>query len=431
MADNTSMIAGLFMTPELYQQKQESDALAQAMKMAQLDPMQRANAMLGYGGYQAAGGLASALGVQDPMLQRISQQQQLLKNVDYTDLKSLTEGVRQAVEMGRPDIARQLAQDALELQSKTAGKQTEQQKNAAVYASTVAAPGTPEYAKAFKDKFEELTSRPEGKINYGAEADRAAKAFFGKPFSELSQEQAAAIDKTLEQRGLVKAAASRSSINMPPQEKAEQGERGKMLVDIYKDISKQAGVAARTLPALETSLNILDKGFDTGFGTEAKAAGAKVLAAFGVKDAESFATNSQAFLGAASQAVLTRQLEQKGPQTEADAARISQTGAQLGNTKEANRFLISVAKAQFKRDLAQRKFFDDWFEKNKTYDGAENAWYNGQGGKSLFEMPELQKYAAPVSPAAQIPTTSGPIYASNGKQRIVSTDGGRTWKPAQ
>jgi hypothetical protein len=53
---------------------------------------------------------------------------------------------------------------------------------------------------------------------------------------------------------------------------------------------------------------------------------------------------------------------------------------------------LDVAKAQLKRDIEQRNFYDSWFTKNKTYDGAENAWYTGDGGKSLFERPELKKY---------------------------------------
>jgi hypothetical protein len=192
-------------------------------------------------------------------------------------------------------------------------------------------------------------------------------------------------------------------VNLPPQEKAEQGDRGKLLVKQYEGISETARIGARTLPSLESNAAILDKGFDTGFGTEAKAAGAKVLGALGVKDAQNYATSAQTFLGNASSAILQKQLEQKGPQTESDAQRITQTGAQLGNTKEANKFFIDVAKEQIKRDVDQRNFYDKWWEQKKTYDGAENAWYSGEGGKSLFERPGLKKYISPTSAASQIP----------------------------
>jgi len=200
-----------------------------------------------------------------------------------------------------------------------------------------------------------------------------------------------------------------TTVNMVS-ERAEQGARGKMLVDQYGDISKAAGLAARTLPAIESNLSALNKGFDTGFGKETVAAGASVLAALGVKDAEKFATDTQKFQSNAIGAVLQKQLEQKGPQTESDARRIEQIGAQLGKTKNANEFILATAKEQLKRDVDQRNFYDRWYKTNKTYDGAEDAWFSSEGGKSLFDRPGLKKYNVSVADAAaQIPTTAAPV----------------------
>jgi hypothetical protein len=191
----------------------------------------------------------------------------------------------------------------------------------------------------------------------------------------------------------------KTSVTYGPQEKAEKIEYGKLLIDDFKNIKAQATVATKSLPAIESNLAILDKGFDTGFGTETIAAGARVLGALGVQNAKDFATDAQTFLASANAAVLQRQLEQKGPQTESDAQRITATGAQLGNTKEANKFVLNVAKAQLQRDLKQREFYAAWREKNKTFEGAEDAWYAGEGGKSLFESPALKKYAPPTAAA--------------------------------
>jgi len=184
-------------------------------------------------------------------------------------------------------------------------------------------------------------------------------------------------------------------VALPPQPKEEQEARGRLLVKGYETISDAARVAARSLPALETQERVLDAGFRTGFGAEAQTTAARVLSALGVENAKEYAKSSEAFSAAASQAVLQRQLEQKGVQTEADAQRISQTGAQLGNTPEGNKFIISVARAQFKNDIAQRNFYDSWWKKNGTYDGAEDAWFSGPGSKSLFDSPELKQFAAP------------------------------------
>jgi hypothetical protein len=193
-------------------------------------------------------------------------------------------------------------------------------------------------------------------------------------------------------------------VSYGPQEKAEKIKYGELLIDDFKNIKAQAAVATRSLPAIESNLAILDKGFDTGFGTETVAAGARVLGALGVQNAKDFATDAQTFLASANAAVLQRQLEQKGPQTESDAQRITATGAQLGNTKEANKFVLNVAKAQLQRDLKQREFYAAWREKNKTFEGAEDAWYAGDGGKSLFESPVLKKYG--ISAVDQIPGQS-------------------------
>ena len=188
------------------------------------------------------------------------------------------------------------------------------------------------------------------------------------------------------------------------QEKAEAGAFGKMLVDQYGDISKAAGLAIKTLPSIEANLSALNKGLDTGFGTDAKAAGARVLGALGVKDAEKFATDTQTFQSNAISAVLQKQLEQKGPQTESDARRIEQVGAELGKTKGANQFILDLAKEQLRRDIEQRNFYDGWRKRTGSFDGAENAWFSGEGGKSLFDRPALKKYAAgTASAAAQIP----------------------------
>jgi hypothetical protein len=196
------------------------------------------------------------------------------------------------------------------------------------------------------------------------------------------------------------------------QERAEAGERGKMLVNQYTDISKAAGLAVRTLPSIEANLSALNKGFDTGFGKETIAAGASVLAALGVKDAAKFATDTQQFQANAINGVLQKQLEQKGPQTESDARRIEQIGAQLGKTKAANEFILSMAREQLRRDVEQRNFYDRWYKTNKTYDGAEDAWFAGEGGKSLFDRPGLKQYAAPIATNAAPAPSNRPSLKS-------------------
>lgn len=192
------------------------------------------------------------------------------------------------------------------------------------------------------------------------------------------------------------------------QESAEQGARGLMLIKQFEKISDEASQSAKIKGTLQTNLKILDDGLKTGFGTNAIAAAASVLSALGLKDAEKYAGNAQMFTAAANQLVLQAQIAQKGPQTEADAKRITATSAQLGNEVDANKFILKVAIAQANRTIEQRKFYADWYKENTTYDGAEDAWYEGEGGKSLFERPELKEYAkGATAKADQIPQPNG------------------------
>jgi hypothetical protein len=278
---------------------------------------------------------------------------------------------------------------------------TDELTNARAFAATKGEPGTPEYDAAFKAEYQRLTTKEAKDPGFGAEAERASKAKFGKPFADLTPAEAVEVNKDLAAQSLekAKATAATTTVKLPPQQTSEQSKRGELLVADYKAIADTARVGQKTLPALESNLSILDKGFDTGFGTATQAVAARVLGALGVQNAKDFATNADVFLANASSAVLQKQLEQKGPQTEADAQRITQTGAQLGNTKEANKFLLTVAREQIRRDVEQAEFYRKWYTKNKTYDGAEDAWLSGEGGKSLFERPELRSYSSPAASA--------------------------------
>jgi hypothetical protein len=60
---------------------------------------------------------------------------------------------------------------------------------------------------------------------------------------------------------------------------------------------------------------------------------------------------------------------------------------------DSNKFLIDLEKAVIAQDNEQLKFYDDWEAENGTYRGAAQAWRDGPGSKSLFDRPEMKKYA--------------------------------------
>jgi hypothetical protein len=182
---------------------------------------------------------------------------------------------------------------------------------------------------------------------------------------------------------------------------------------------------------LESQERTLSQGFETGALTEARAAAANFLTTMGVKDAEKYATNAQTFRAAANEVILQKQLAQKGPQTESDAKRMAETAALLENTPKANQFIIDVARTQNARDIAQQRFYDNYWRQNKTYEGADEAWFSGEGGRSLFEQPRLKKYDATVKPRPAVKgsgTTIKPSlnYSDPGKERRY-----QEWKRSQ
>ncbi|CAB4139926.1 hypothetical protein UFOVP408_15 [uncultured Caudovirales phage] len=126
-----SQIAGLFMTPEMYRQQQMQADRQRAAEYAQLAPEQRA-AMGFFSAGQGIGRAAGTLlGAQDPQLQRITEQQQMLQGLDVADPDSLMQAARQASQAGNVPLAMQLAQQANQaVQARDVSMQRQLQLNA-------------------------------------------------------------------------------------------------------------------------------------------------------------------------------------------------------------------------------------------------------------------------------------------------------------
>jgi hypothetical protein len=425
MADIIPSLFGL--TPEMYGQQQQTSAMNRGIQLAGMSPEARGAAMT----YAGASGLGRAvggiLGAEDPQLKLISIRNTIAQQIDQTNPESILKGAQMLAQAGDQQGAMQLAQYARQAQVQIA---EQQQRLAAGQASLAAKQAS--LASASRERVQAspkevqlakevaLLSGPEGSIEYNtAYATSLQQQMAPKETREPKttiqklQEYAATLPVGSPLLAQVQAAitaegqsrGTKVEVKLPESQKAEQGERGKSLTkDFFENVSPTARNAQKNLPAITSNLNILNKGFETGFGTETAASAAKVLAALGVQGAEKFASDSQIFLANANQAVLSKQLEQKGTQTKTDAERIEQTGARLGNTKEANKFILTVAREQLQRDIEQRDFYAKWYRTNTTYDGAEDAWFDGEGSKSLFDRPALKQYG--VSASKQIPTST-------------------------
>ena len=115
-----SEILGLFTTPEQYQQMQQMQQRQMAADYAGRTPQQQVR----YGAYSAGqrfgGGLAGALGAQDPQLRIIAQRQALSKQIDPADPESIMKAANIAAQGGDQQFAMTLAEYARKAQSEMA-----------------------------------------------------------------------------------------------------------------------------------------------------------------------------------------------------------------------------------------------------------------------------------------------------------------------
>jgi len=109
----TDIVGSLFgVSPEMYQEDRNRQGLKDAIAMAQLDPMQYANAAIQAGAGRAAGGFAGLMGVEDPQMRLISQRNALAKQIDMNDPESIMRGAQMAAQSGDTVAAGQLAEYA-------------------------------------------------------------------------------------------------------------------------------------------------------------------------------------------------------------------------------------------------------------------------------------------------------------------------------
>lgn len=176
----TDTTAGLFSTPEQYQQAQQQTALQNAITMGQLTPEQSARASLMFAGNRAAQGIAGALGAQDPQLQLQAARQSILKGVDQTNPQSMMQAAQALAQAGDNQGAHQLALAAQDL----AVKQSQVTKN--IREATPTAVREYQLAKAegypgsFVDFQTQLKKAGATNVSLSATADKSYGSQFGE-----------------------------------------------------------------------------------------------------------------------------------------------------------------------------------------------------------------------------------------------------------
>lgn len=251
MADNTSQIAGLFMTPEMYQQQQNQNALASFAKQAEMDPFQRATMSNMYGGYQLGNALAGALGGQDPMLQQLSAVQGVMKGVDPNDPRSLMLAAQKLAPVA-PQQAQQLAAQARAAQEQLAKTSSEGLIGGLLKTGKYDSDSIAAYAKSGDIKDLTLVEK-----TGGSETERLIN---GLPISE-AQKQALRLQRVNslinnDPNGLKAVSAQIANINLQQQTLKLEQDREKAASE------KQAAI---------TKLSNVEGDIDTSLATAAKA----------------------------------------------------------------------------------------------------------------------------------------------------------------
>jgi hypothetical protein len=97
-----SIVSGLFgMTPQMYERQLNEQALAEGQQFGTRAGLYAAGAQLGRG-------IGGALGVEDPMLQKISMQNKILQGLDVTNPSAISGAIDQATQAGIPELAYKL-----------------------------------------------------------------------------------------------------------------------------------------------------------------------------------------------------------------------------------------------------------------------------------------------------------------------------------
>ena len=175
-----------------------------------------------------------------------------------------------------------------------------------------------------------------------------------------------------------------------------KGASTNFIADEYRPTQVQANSARQMNMQIE-AFRSLPISKQTGWGTEAKAYGARMLEGLGIapEEARRYAADAQMFNSIAFQQNWTLLQAQKGPQTEGDSQRAQKVFAQLANTPDANAFIWDFANAVNNATIRKAKFYSDNYTrylKEGRVAELESQWANQIKDQSIWDAPSMQKW---------------------------------------
>lgn len=178
------------------------------------------------------------------------------------------------------------------------------------------------------------------------------------------------------------------------------GDLNKAWVKSYETVRDAGAAADDVLTSVGVTRDAIKKLGGTGWGTEAKANAANVLAGLGIATtkAEAYASSAQQFQSAAMARLWTKLNAAKGPQTEGDADRAKATYAQLRSTTQANTFILDLAQANAEWDKMKAAFYEAAIPAAKQsgdLGSIDRAWR--ERAPSVFSMPSMKHWGVSAS----------------------------------
>ena len=233
---------------------------------------------------------------------------------------------------------------------------------------------------------------------FGPDAETTAKAEFGKSYRLLSQSEAATVNKIVEEKRTERTPKIEVKNVMP-------GDKNLANVPAFRaSVQRTIEPQLKTITATEQALEAINNSLARGNFSDYRAAQfqfARAIAGAGdLSQRELKAAGADpSLLGGAADTIST--LFSSTPTND--------TQKKMRDTLQA---IQTVARKQARREIEQQRKI-----------ALRSPGYNAEAVNEALSFEQLQ--------GAEAPRVAAPIYATNGKERIMSTDNGKTWSPVR
>jgi len=400
MAEVVNSLFGI--TPESLMAQRDEALQTQAMQYAKMDPFQRATAGIYVGANKLGGAIGGMLGAQDPEMMQLTQRRSLLQQAQPVNAKGWGDLGSQLMQAGdirgaqeayaKSQAFTKAAADAAKTQSeidKNASEvtknlrvptptdaRTNEEKNAAVYASTKGQVGSKEYKDAFSDKFVELTTKEGSKpTKVGVTTDSSQKAVYsdGKTQFVFGNDPVTNTLVKVPYAGGVSQLTSKTEVNVDAKGEAE------FVKELGKIDAKKVGDAGVVRDTAVASINSLNKlaslpaqDLISGQFAEGRVGATNLLATLGLaspSDVNKLAT-SQQYQKVAGDVVLQTLGGKLGSGfSNADREFIAGLVPQLETNPEARRKLIQFMQSKNQDIVKEANNLEAYARKNKGLSG--------------------------------------------------------------